>query len=1443
MRRSLIHFKLALACLCLLLTLRAAAAAPSAVISEFMASNSGSLLDEDGEASDWIEIHNPTDARINLDGWFLTDDLSALGKWRFPARFLEPGAHLVVFASGKNRVAGGNLHTNFRLDAAGEYLALVRPDRQTVATEFRPKFPLQDADISYGIPASSARNLLGDILPSAIIPASATDLTADWMQPDAGSLSGWRSVAGFGLGFDNVPAGSGDGVNLALGKPAVQSSTGFELVASNGTDGNVATFTHTTSDDDASSWQVDLGATFELSRIVLRNRQDCCGSRFRDLTVNLLDAAGKVVWSSELLNPENILSTPSDITIDLFESNAGLVQARVVQVVRTPDPDLSGSGGSGNGDEDNVLSLGEVEVYGVDAVSFGSFIRTDLTDLMKGRNSSLFVRVPFEIESLDAVQSLQLQMLYDDGVIAYLNGQKVAEFNAPASPQWNSVAPQERTKANVLQPVIINLEAYRSAWRQGANWLAFHAINASVGDSEFLLDAKLLAETTGAAFIAYLESPTPGATNSANWNLGTVADTTFSVDRGIYQTAFDLAISTATPGAEIRYTLDGSLPEENRGLIYTGPIRIGRTTVVRAAAFKRDYRPTNVDTHTYLFLYDVIRQPRQPAGFPSSWADVAADYAMDTRITQAPAYESRMEESLLALPSLSITTPLDNLFGSSRGIYANPERNGSEWERPVSMEWIQPDGTREFQVDCGLRIQGGYFRQRHVTQKHSLRLLFKKEYGAGKLREDLFHEFGAAREFDTLVLRAGANDGYAWGDARDTEQFLRDEFGRRTFLEMGQPSARGRFVHLYLNGLYWGVYNLAERPAEDFSSTYMGGEPEEWDAINSGDVKSGSLDAWNQFTSIIRSPTMAKYQQVKGLNPDGSVNSSYPVYFDGPNYMDYMLLNIWGGNWDWPNKNFWFGRHRGGLAGGFKFYLWDFENTMGNNRGRSPLEMVSPRDDVASSWVGEPHYRLKNFSEYKIEFADRVQRHFFGAGALSPASLLARYSALATALEPAIIAETARWGDDNHSTPQDLADWRRERDWLLNTYLTQRTGITLAQLKSQGLFPVTAAPRIAPFGGTVTSTTPIVLSAAATSIYYTTNGIDPRLPGGGIHPDATRITFSNGSQTNVAAPLFLASAATIKTRARQGTEWSALSETAFKLDVVPATANELVVSEVCYRPADPATPQELAISDNRDDYEFIEVMNVSAGDVDLTGVRFAVGILFNFSAGSRLGAGERLVVVKDREAFQARYGTAIRVEGEFDGNLSNSGEEVAMVDAAGKDISRFHFLDRAPWPPSANRNGFSLVLIRPETKPNPKEPLNWRGSVLPGGTPGGTDTVLFSGEPTADLNLNGQGDLLDHAFGALLSEPGAFRASMETFQTNGLSADHLVVSFPRNLSADDAEIILETAETIDGPWENEAEMFELIREERLPGGISRLSLRLTAPKGSSAFIRFSVSLH
>ncbi|HNY78378.1 MAG: lamin tail domain-containing protein [Sedimentisphaerales bacterium] len=188
-----------------------AAAQEALVISEFMAANTsrtplsaGELLDKDGESSDWIEIWNPSSVAVNLEGWFLTDNLNNLMKWEFPAAALAPGGFLVVFASGKNeRDPAAEFHTSFALAAGGESLALVAPDG-TVAHAY-VDYPPQFADVSYGMNSADA-----GLATAEVLVAQGAEATA--LVPTDGSLGSDWTLAGFndahwlhgttGVGFD-----------------------------------------------------------------------------------------------------------------------------------------------------------------------------------------------------------------------------------------------------------------------------------------------------------------------------------------------------------------------------------------------------------------------------------------------------------------------------------------------------------------------------------------------------------------------------------------------------------------------------------------------------------------------------------------------------------------------------------------------------------------------------------------------------------------------------------------------------------------------------------------------------------------------------------------------------------------------------------------------------------------------------------------------------------------------------------------------------------------------------------------------------------------------------------------------------------------------------------------------------------------------------------------
>ena len=195
--RSLISHSLAVLGFILSTTLPQAQANP--IISEFMASNSTVIADEDGEYSDWIEIYNPTTSTINLDQWCLTDDAAILDKWRFPAVSIDPGTFMLVWASTKNRINPATpLHTSFSLSAKGEYLALVKPDGITVVADFGTAYPPQATDISYGRQFATTTLIAAGQNAKYLVPANGT-LGTSWRSTSF-SDSTWTSGP-TGLGF------------------------------------------------------------------------------------------------------------------------------------------------------------------------------------------------------------------------------------------------------------------------------------------------------------------------------------------------------------------------------------------------------------------------------------------------------------------------------------------------------------------------------------------------------------------------------------------------------------------------------------------------------------------------------------------------------------------------------------------------------------------------------------------------------------------------------------------------------------------------------------------------------------------------------------------------------------------------------------------------------------------------------------------------------------------------------------------------------------------------------------------------------------------------------------------------------------------------------------------------------------------------------------------
>ena len=242
---------------------------------------------------------------------------------------------------------------------------------------------------------------------------------------------------------------------------------------------------------------------------------------------------------------------------------------------------------------------------------------------------------------------------------------------------------------------------------------------------------------------------------------------------------------------------------------------------------------------------------------------------------------------------------------------------------------------------------------------------------------------------------------------------------------------------------------------------------------------------------------------MQGNNPDGTPNPAYPDLLDVNNYIDYMLMNFYIGNADWPWQNFYTARQEDPGSTGFKSFPWDSEMALGLSWQRDPL---TANETGVNQGLGIPYAGLRYNVDFQMRFADHAQKALFNNGALTPTEVQPRYQALATLVDSAIVTESARWGDvvlNPGTLPFTQSTWRTERDFVMNSWLTQRTSVMVNQLRSAGLYPSIDAPAYsingaAQYGGTIQPPATLTISIPAGSVvYYSLDGTDPRLPGGG----------------------------------------------------------------------------------------------------------------------------------------------------------------------------------------------------------------------------------------------------------------------------------------------------------------------------------------------------------
>ena len=453
-------------------------------------------------------------------------------------------------------------------------------------------------------------------------------------------------------------------------------------------------------------------------------------------------------------------------------------------------------------------------------------------------------------------------------------------------------------------------------------------------------------DTVSSAWVAF-PRPTPGAANTSSPRAGPDAPSIGMMPgSGFFTGPVTVQLAAPVAGSMVYYTLDGADPTVE-GRAYTAPLVLEQTRVLRAVALRDGVPVSAVTTATYL-----------------------------------------MGEST-GLPVLSLVTDPAHLWDDETGIYTNAGAGGRVWERPVEMEWLSSEGELGFGVGAGLRLHGWGSR---ASAKKSFRLYFRGEYGPRELAYPLFGT-AAGQTYDRLVLRAGSSDSVL-GDGADAV-YVRDQLVRELHRAMGQVAARGRWVSLYLNGEYWGLYNLTERIDEDFLSTHFAYGY--WDVVR----RYGEHEAWAAFVDWITGTDLSDEDQYEQAVQQ----------LDIENFTSFIILELWAGDTDWGAGNPYAARMQYGPDPRWRLFVWDADRTFGAYHGIDAVRDIAFDQTVIDSGAYGPlipiFASLLANPQYQAYFTAQVERHL--AGVLATESVRDRLAALTTELRPAIAAEAARW--------------------------------------------------------------------------------------------------------------------------------------------------------------------------------------------------------------------------------------------------------------------------------------------------------------------------------------------------------------------------------------------------------------------------------------------------
>jgi hypothetical protein len=703
------------------------------------------------------------------------------------------------------------------------------------------------------------------------------------------------------------------------------------------------------------------------------------------------------------------------------------------------------------------------------------------------------------------------------------------------------------------------------------------------------------------------QKPSPGSRNTGYEIEGVADSISLSHRGGFYSSPITLTLSAG--GSRIFYTLDGSVPDSTDAE-YAAPINIPKTTVFKAISIKANTLPTRPITHTYF-----------------------------------------IGEST-ALPVISLSADSSDLFDADSGIYTD---YWMDWERPAHIEFFEDDKSPGFSEDCGINIVGN---QSAEWAQKSIAVKFKKEYGISSITYPLFPGF-RVNTFKSFVLRNSGND--------FQYTHIRDALMQTLVKDLDIDYLEYRPATTFINGQYWGIYNIREKVSEHYVANRYGVDPDNIDMLEDNmTVLHGDSLQYRQLIDYMSTNDMSTTAAYDYVNSVVDLDECI-LYFAAQAYYDNM---------DWPGCNIKYWRERSAV-GKWRWILFGLDfgfGLYGHGEWEDHIAfMFSPEETRYSNPPWATLFQRKIVENPIIrnrfinQLADLLNTNFQSPRVVNTINSMANHIA------SEITKHRTRWGLTGENLDK-MTSFAQNRPACLRTHVRNyfhcgndgQITITSTAGGSVRLNTLALHSSDMPFSGTYFQGNAVHLKAIP-SPGYKFGGWS-----GAVTSKSDTLSLLINSTTSIAA--------------------------AFSVD--SSDTNGIVINEINYHSFD--------LFNGGD---WIELYNDSRQSIDMSGWAFTDGDSthrFTFPAGTVLGSDEYLVLAEDTDDFVSHFPGISNFTGEMNFGLSSYGEIIELVDEKGRVIDSLAYDVQAPWPTEANGLGPTLELGNPAS--DNALGSNWRAS-------------------------------------------------------------------------------------------------------------------------------------